>query len=167
MLYSAAVLLTINLLDGFVILKRGTLIAPNQYPLWVLYLIQCAIFLVYFLFAGKVYQEIRDKKNIYLKLASWCFSLVVVTYILFYILKLITFKYFPQWDPNIIAYKSLGAEYTGPQFRPVSDLLTAPFEILYHGSPSFLQTFLNFLHQGLILSLLIPGLILLLKKIKF
>lgn len=145
MLYSVTVLLAIYLLDGFIILKKGSKISSNEYPQWAFYLIRSFVFLVYLLFIAKVYREIRNKKNIYLQLASWCFFLVVVTYILFYFLQLITFRYFPQWDPNVIAYKGLGVEYTGPKFRPFYHLLAAPFEILYYGSSSFLQTFLNFI----------------------
>ncbi|AZA82519.1 hypothetical protein C1637_07995 [Chryseobacterium lactis] len=166
MLYSAAVLLAINLLDGFIILKRGSRITPDGYPHWLNPLIGVSIFLVYFLFVIKAYQQIRNKKNIYLKLVSWSFLLSVITYILFYILQLITFKYFPQWDPSIVSYKELGAEYSGPQFRPFYDLLIGPFEILYYGSSTFLRTFFNFIQQKLILSLLIPGLFLFFKKIK-
>ena len=165
-LYSVIALLAINLLDGFIILKRGPQITPSEYPQWAYYLVQFSIFLVYFLFARKAYQEIKNKKGIYLKLTSWCFLLTVVTYILFYILRLVSFEYFPEWDPSIVSYRSLSMEYHGPQFTPFSDLLMGPFEILYYERSNPLQAFINFLQQGLIISLLIPGLILLFKKIK-
>lgn len=166
MLYAVTILLAVYLLNGFFIFKSSLETTSNQYPLWAFYLIQSFTLLVYFLFAGKIYQETRNKKNIYLILVSSCFFLVVITYILFYILQFISFTYFPQWDPNIAAYKGMGMEYHGPQFRPLYDLFIAPFTILYYGSPYFLQTLFNFINQGLILSLLIPGLILFLKKIK-
>ena len=170
-LIAVLAIIVLRILDGLIILNIGTTkIETNAYPKFLFYIICFAYVIIYFLANFKIYSVIITQKNKYWKLFAFTFLVGMFSYLLFFLIQLITFKYFPNYDPNAISSKTLGIPYIEPRFNPINELLINPIIQLYYYIPGInffpLDVIMYFLGQPIYLSFLIPFVIISLRNKK-
>ena len=161
----------LRILNGVIILNIGTTkIGTEGYPKFLLFVIGFIFITIYFIANFKMYSIISYQKHKYWKLFIFSFLIGLFSYLLFLLISLITFKHFPNYDPNYISSKSLGIPYIEPKFDPINELLIGPIIQLYYYIPEIksfpLNVIMYFFGQPIFLSFVIPIVIIFLRNKK-
>ncbi|SKC12744.1 hypothetical protein SAMN05660477_03174 [Soonwooa buanensis] len=161
----------LKIFNGLIILNIGTSkIETNAYPKFLFYLLGLLYISIFFMSNLKIYNYIKNQKHKYWKLSAFTLLIGICSYLLFFLIQLITFKYFPNYDPNAITSKNLGIPYIEPKFNPINELLINPIIQFYYYIPGIqffpLDVVMYFFGQPLFLSFVFPLVVILLRNKK-
>jgi len=164
-------ILILKIFYGLTILKIGTTkIDTNAYPRFLFYIIGFLYIAIFIISNFKIYNYIKNPKYKYWKLFIFTLLIGICSYLLFFLIQLITFKYFPNYDPNAISSKTLGIPYIEPKFNPIEELLIGPFVQLYYYIPGIqffpFNVVMYFFGQPIFLSFVAPLIVILLRNKK-
>lgn len=116
--------------------------------------------IIYFLANFRIAAVISSQKHKYWKLFFSTLAIGLFSYVFLFLIQLMAFTYFPQYDTNAILFKDLHLPYSGPKLDLINEILLRPFIQLYYFLPGIhffsMDVIMFLLSQPIFLSFIIP-----------